>query len=397
MTIFLNFINCTSIKGAAETPCGYGTAEYVLIIGVDGLGGVHLRNATKTRPGFRSFFNQGSFTTTARSHNPSLSGPNWGTIVTGMRPEETGITSNYWKTKNSRRKKPNSLNYVVPISGEGIPETMFKAAKKQNSKIKTYMSFSWDWFINLYSNDSIDHLYRGGWDVQSDSGWTGPQICSPDMSQMECGNVTDYRTYNDTLWAIQMEKPNLMFMYIGLLDQVGHDFCFGCPKYYDALDIADNYIQGILKTLRNTKTSSGEAMINKTLIMLTTDHGGYRSSHAFCQYLHNKTLFPDSNICASYFMPSVMEIPVLLQGPGIKKNFNMNQTFVSNRDLAITAMNALGLNKGEYMTGRILEEAYEKNTCLENAARKEWFQTIVFLAIIFCTIACLASGLALIK
>lgn len=77
------------------------------------------------------------------------------------------------------------------------------------------MSFSWDWFINLYSNDSIDHLYRGGWDVQSDSGWTGPQICPPDMSQMECGNVTDYRTYNDTLWAIQMEKPNLMFMYIG--------------------------------------------------------------------------------------------------------------------------------------------------------------------------------------
>ena len=63
----------------------------------------------------------------------------------------------------------------------------------------------------------------------------------------------------------------------------------------------------------------------------------------------------------------------------------MNQTFVSNRDLAITAMNALGLNKGEYMTGRILEEAYEKNTCLENAARKERFQTIVFLAI-FCTI-----------
>ena len=77
------------------------------------------------------------------------------------------------------------------------------------------MGFSWDWFINLYSNDSIDHLYRGGWYVQPDSGWTGPQICTPGMSQVECGNVTDYRTYNDTLRAIQLEKPNLMFMYIG--------------------------------------------------------------------------------------------------------------------------------------------------------------------------------------
>ena len=34
MMIFLNFINCASIKGAAGTPCGYGTAEYVLIIGI---------------------------------------------------------------------------------------------------------------------------------------------------------------------------------------------------------------------------------------------------------------------------------------------------------------------------------------------------------------------------
>ena len=87
--------------------------------------------------------------------------------------------------------------------------------------------------------------------------------------------------------------------------------------------------------------------------------------------------------CVFNYYLSVVAINIL--GPGIKKNFNMNQTFVSNRDLAITAMNALGLNKGEYMTGRILEEAYEKNTCLENAARKERFQTIVFLAI-FCTI-----------
>lgn len=75
-----------------------------------------------------------------------------------MRPEETGITSNYWKTKNSRRKKPNSLNYVVPISGEGIPETMFKAAKKQNSKIKVTK--------HHISLKFIIHALAKGWSVR---------------------------------------------------------------------------------------------------------------------------------------------------------------------------------------------------------------------------------------
>ena len=59
-----------------------------------------------------------------------------------------------------------------------------------------------------------------------------------------------------------MHKKSQMYLQknvqtLGLLDQAGHDSCFGCPEYYDALDIADNYIQEILKTLRNTKTPSG--------------------------------------------------------------------------------------------------------------------------------------------
>ena len=41
----------------------------------------------------------------------------------------------------------------------------------------------------------------------------------------------------------------------------------------------------------------------------------------------------------------------------------MNKTLITNRDLVVTALNALGLNKGEYMTGRVLEEAYGKDHC----------------------------------
>ena len=55
-------------------------------------------------------------------------------------------------------------------------------------------------------------------------------------------------------------------------------------------------------------------MIDKTLVMLTADHGGYKEFHAICSYLQNRTLYPNSIYCASYLSTAVMEIPILLLG-----------------------------------------------------------------------------------
>ena len=51
----------------------------------------------------------------------------------------------------------------------------------------------------------------------------------------------------------------------------------------------------------------------------------------------------------------------LSTGPGIKKNFNMSagQNYVANRDVVQTVLHALGLEKGRYMTGRVLQEVFE--------------------------------------
>lgn len=45
----------------------------ILFVGIDGLGGVHLENVTSRYPGFRSFFEEGSFTTQARCETPTVS------------------------------------------------------------------------------------------------------------------------------------------------------------------------------------------------------------------------------------------------------------------------------------------------------------------------------------
>lgn len=69
----------------------------------------------------------------------------------------------------------------------------------------------------------------------------------------------------------------------------------------------------------------------------------------------------------------------------------MNKSYVSNRDLAPTALNALGLQKGKYMTGRILEEAYQKDACPGDKAGKAKSQTVIFV-----TIHCLVQAWLLI-
>ena len=53
-----------------------------------------------------------------------------------MRPEETGINNNYWRPGNGREIGQATQNHVNPISGPGIPETVFKVAKEQNKNIK---------------------------------------------------------------------------------------------------------------------------------------------------------------------------------------------------------------------------------------------------------------------
>ena len=79
-------------------------------------------------------------------------------------------------------------------------------------------------------------------------------------------------------------------------------------------------------------------ILQDTLLILTADHGGYRFGHG----LFNK---------------ACMYIPALYLGPGVKQGYKITQ-YTSNKDFAPTALNALGLKPGEFMTGRVLEEIY---------------------------------------
>ena len=47
-----------------------------------------------------------------------------------------------------------------------------------------------------------------------------------------------------------------------------------------------------------------------------------------------------------------------MMGPQVKQGYTMKE-YTSITDVAPTALNALGLQPGKYMIGKVLEEAYE--------------------------------------
>ena len=95
----------------------------------------------------------------------------------------------------------------------------------------------------------------------------------------------------------------------------------------------DSYIGQLLVALRESH------ILNNTLIMITSDHGGYRKVHGH---------FNEENIF----------IPALFLGPGVRRGASLSN-FISLVDFAPTALNALGLEPGVQMRGHVIKEIYD--------------------------------------
>jgi predicted AlkP superfamily pyrophosphatase or phosphodiesterase len=70
-------------------------ADHLLLVGVDGLGSEGLRVARA--PAIRALIDAGAHTLAARGVMPTVSSPNWASMISGAGPEQHGVTSNDWE------------------------------------------------------------------------------------------------------------------------------------------------------------------------------------------------------------------------------------------------------------------------------------------------------------
>lgn len=298
---------CVSSALAGEPKRTIQRAKHAIVIGCDGFGGLYMQNATSFLPNIAAIVQRGSATFKARDQMPSVSAPNWATIITGLGPVESGIDDNDW-TPPADNPPNTTVLELPPISGAGkIPETMWRAAKQQDSHVVTAVSISWDWINYLVESDTVDYLFRA-----HENDTAGAQA----MAQF-----------------IQKAKPNLMFVHFDGVDEAGHSTFWGSDVYYQAARNVDAQIGVLVAALKQAN------IFEETFVVVTADHGGWRNEHG---------LYDQANVY----------IPALFAGPGVKAGKTIT-SYVSDRDFAPTVLHSLGLKPGQFMVGRVLDEIFE--------------------------------------
>ncbi len=129
------------------------------------------------------------------------------------------------------------------------------------------------------------------------------------------------------------EQPDLCILYMDDTDLRGHESGWMSRPYLDSVERADYNIGLVLEAL------NGANLRDQYTILVQSDHGGHDFNHGT-------------------EMPEDMNIPWILNGPGVKQNYTI-QAPVSIRDTAATITHILGLQRPESWEGQPVYDALQ--------------------------------------
>ena len=273
-------------------------ARHVVIVGVDGMKGEAVMNAKA--PHMQHLMSIGAYTLHARAVIPTVSKPNWASIIMGAPPELHGVTSNEWM--------PNNFG-IAPFCKDaaGIFPTIFGVLRSEQPGSVIGVFTDWDGFATLVEPKA------------------------PDV--MEVTEEDQAKTTDQVVAFIRERKPTLTFVHYDSVDEAGHHYGWDTPQYYAAVGQVDTYLGDILKALDESGLRS------QTIILVTADHGGLGLKHG-------QNLMTD------------IEIPWIISGPGVRKDFKIKGPVITY-DTAATVADILGLTAPSCWLGKPVTAAFE--------------------------------------
>lgn len=280
--------------GAAEP-----RAEHLVIIGCDGMSPDGVIKAPT--PVMHQLMKSGAYTLHARGVMPTVSSPNWASMIMGAGPEQHGVTSNDWET--------NKFDFPPTVKGPGgMFPTIFGVLREQrpNSVIACY--HDWDGFGRLFERAAANVIEH-------------PQGPTNTMDQ--------------AIASFKALKPTFTFIHLDHVDHAGHTFGHGTPEYYQSVVVADELIGRAIAGLK------AAGMWETTILLVTADHGGKGKGHG------GNTM-------------GELEIPWIITGPGIVAGREL-KTPVNTFDTAATAAYVLGVQPPDCWIARPVTEAFTIN------------------------------------
>ncbi|MEA2736396.1 MAG: hypothetical protein QOE14_2847 [Humisphaera sp.] len=276
--------------------------QRALIISVDGLRPDVLLRADAPR--IRALMKQGAFTLWARSTAVSITLPTHVSMLTGVEPQIHGI---HW-------------NGDLPLSQPVYPKvaTIFELAKRAGYSTGAVTGKSK--FNVLGKPGTIDHAY-----------W-------PDEAKSDDADVAAHAQQ-----ILRSQQPEVFFVHFPGVDNTGHKVGWGTQEQLDAVAVADKSVGQLVDALAELN------LFDKTLIILTADHGGAGRTHGADDFRSR-------------------HIPWIAVGPSVRKNYDLTM----NRDLVVetydtfaTVCAMLDIPVTPKRTGKFVEDILEKRELLK--------------------------------
>lgn len=208
----------------------------VLVIGIDGVRVDVLAQAET--PTIDSLIVAGAFTTSARNVLPTVSGPNWSSMMTGATPDKHGVHSNNF-SGNAYDEFPDFLTRLERI------------------------------------DPAFETIAIVDWPPLGSTAAGGPLFGdSVDFRVLVNGDELDYEVADsfvtrEAVRALETQDPHAMVVYLGNVDVVGHEHGSLSPEYRASIETADAQVGVILAALRARPTYIEEDW----LLLISTDHG----------------------------------------------------------------------------------------------------------------------------
>jgi predicted AlkP superfamily pyrophosphatase or phosphodiesterase len=265
--------------------------DRVILFVIDGLRPDALTQANV--PVISHLISHGAYAAQAQAVLPSISLPCHVSMFYAVPPSRHGVLSNTWTPP---QPPVRSLIDLVREQGQG-----------------TAAFYTWEPLRDLSAPGSLDlSYYRRLGDPGGDS-------------DLEMGSAA--AAY------LSEQRPNLAFVYLGAVDEVGHRDGWMSHAYLNALEKADRAIGLVRESLQANGLLSGAAFF------VLADHGGHG-------YDHSEGTAED------------LTIPWIACGPGIRQGQVISSP-VSLVDTAPTIAHLLGLPLPAEWSGRVVVEALQ--------------------------------------
>ncbi|WP_395360769.1 alkaline phosphatase family protein [Streptomyces sp. YH02] len=272
-------------RAAAPTLPNGTSKDKVLVVGMDGLR--HDRIDAAKAPHLKAMMANGTYGLSLLYANPmaaTSSGPGWSTISTGVWPDKHGVKDNSFTGKNYGQY-PGFLARLAQIRPE----------------LSTYAAVDWKPL-----------------DAQ------GTVTTGADAKLVLDGDADGYVGHDATIASeaesvLRNQNPDVLFVYFGQSDIVGHNSGAGSQAYLDVIAVQDTYVGRLWAAIKARPTYAEE----RWTVIVTTDHGHADAGGHGGSSIEERRTF------------------VLAQGPGIAAGARPIDTRLV--DVAATVFRQLGI------------------------------------------------------